>query len=100
MMSLLLGGLVLLGVSVFLALIKRWISWMDRLKPGDRVRWKQEGLNGYGQPRTGQGYGTVLEHDRNGHHSNWGYIVKLDAPGGYKGTEEEIWARREELSKM
>ena len=57
MMSLLLGGLGLLGVSVFLVLLKRWID-------------------------------------------NWGYIVKLDAPKGYKYTEEEIWARREELSKM
>lgn len=78
--------------------ILRWLYdrvtiWVNRLKPGDRLLRKEQGVNGYGQPRTGTGYDVAVERDPNGSGSPF-YSVKLDGAG------EEVGVNRDELTKM
>jgi hypothetical protein len=94
MMPFLIGSSVLLLFWILNALFNHWIFWRNRLKPGDRVYWKEEGLNGYGEPRTGHGYGVVLERAPNGTGNQSFYAIKLD------GTGEEIGTERDELHKL
>ena len=90
-------AIVVLGLLIIYEIL-RWLydrvtTWTNRLKPGDRVFWQEDGLNGYGQPRTGRGYGVVVERGPNGT-SNQFYRVTLD------GTGEEIGVNRDELHKL